>query len=322
MKVLVTGATGFIGGEIKSRLVADGFNVTGIARRREVYGKDKKILGVDITDREKVFELTKEGNFEAIIHCAGLAHQFGTIEEGKFEKVNVSGTENIADLAVKLRTRHFILMSSTAVYGLRESPSDELSPCLPETAYAKSKLKAESICRVIFEKNKIPLTIFRLAPVLGEKGVGNVPRLIKAVEKKRFIWVGGGENKKSLIYVGDVAEACIKILKEKKGDTEIFNLAAEPIRLKKLVEVISERLDRAVPEFSVPVFFPEMVFRLNSNTLRLNSIERLSKTLEKWLSEDVYPAEKIKSIYGFEAKTSVEDAVRKQCDWFRQRNQK
>ena len=320
MKILVTGATGFIGKEIVSKLVFNNHQVIGIARdsidKQHEIGTKIELIKTDITNNDDVLKLLNLKNIDSVIHCAGLAHQFGKVEAGIFEKVNVEGTENIARLAGKLNINHFILISSTAVYGRHKNEVKETTECRPETDYAKSKLISEEVCREVCEKNDTPLTIFRLAPVLGEKGIGNVPRLIGAINKRRFLWIGDGSNKKSLIYVEDVADACLKLLISKKNKTEIFNLASEPIEMRKLVSIISESLKKTVPKASIPVIIPDIIFKLNSKILKSGFIENLSKTIEKWLSDDIYSADKIKIEYGFQPETSVEMAVNKQCQWF------
>jgi nucleoside-diphosphate-sugar epimerase len=316
MRVLITGATGFIGGEIASKLSSEKFEVVGLSRNNSEQKTEFKILQADITNEEEVGRIALGESFDAVIHCAGLAHQFGIVEKERFENVNVKGTRNILELAVKANAEHFIFFSSTAVYGLQNNPMDERSECNPENFYAESKLKAEAICREICEKNKIFLTIFRPPPVLGERGIGNVPRLIEAIDKSRFFWVGGGENRKTMIYVGDIADACLMLLKEKRNGTEIFNLASEPVKMRTLVSIISEKLKKKVLPLSIPAILPKLIFGLNSKIFNLKIINRYSPTFEKWLSEDVYLADKIREVYGFEPKTSIEQAVRRQCDWF------
>lgn len=316
MKILVTGANGFIGSEIVSKLVLENHKIVGISKTERNSNSDIESLSIDITEKQSVLKSAKEGSFDAVVHCAGLAHQFGETERERFEKVNVEGTRNILELAVRTDAKHFILLSSTAVYGLQNKALDETADCFPDTFYAESKLKAEEICREICEKNQIPLTIFRLSPVLGEKGAGNVPRLIRTIFSRRFLWVGNGENKKSLIYVGDIADACLKLLKEKRNSTEIFNLASEPVKMKYLVAVISKKLNRPIPGFSIPVFIPRLLLNVNAKTFKSKKLKRIEQTFSKWLSDDIYLAGKIKREYAFEPKTSVGEAVERQCEWF------
>lgn len=317
MRVLVTGATGFVGSEIVKKLIAENFEAVGTSKTGSGnFFESVEIVKADITDEISLKEIFSNEKFDAVIHSAGLAHQFGDIEREQFEKVNVSGTKNIAELAVRLKVKHFVLISSTAVYGFHKGDIDEDTECQPDTDYAKSKLDAEKVCIEVCEKNDISLTVFRLAPVLGEKGIGNVPRLIGAIYKKRFVWVGDGRNKKSLIYVGDIAGACAKILQSKKDGIEIFNLAAPSIEMRELVEIISRSLKKKVPKISIPGFLPELFFSINRKTVRLNRLEKFSKTFDKWLSDDVYLGEKFRRVYGFETETSIEDAVKKQCLWY------
>lgn len=316
MKVLVTGATGFIGGEIISKLISESLKVVGLSRSRAIQTSQFKILKADITNDEEIKRIAEGESFDAVIHCAGLAHQFGIVEKEHFENINVRGTRNILELAVKTKAEHFIFLSTTAVYGLQNKPMDESSNCNPENFYAESKLKAEAVCREVCEKNDIPLTIFRPSPVVGERSVGNFPLLLKVINKRWFFWVGNGENKKTLIYVGDISDACLMLLKNKKNATEIFNLAAQPVKMRTLVSIISEKLKKNVLPFTIPALLPELIFSMNSKLFKLKIVDRFSPTFEKWLSEDIYLADKIKADYGFEPKTPIEQAVRRQCDWF------
>jgi nucleoside-diphosphate-sugar epimerase len=320
MRVLVTGATGFIGNEIVSRLndeYTGHYQVTGLARNIANKQSNVEMFQCDITDPKDVAACAEFiGHFDAVIHCAGLAHQFGKTPAAEFERVNVFGTENIADLAVRVRAKHFILISSTAVYGIQSGFIDEDSECHPLTPYANSKLEAELVCRDLCERGKVALTIFRLAPVLGAKGVGNIPRLIRAVDTNRFLWVGNGSNKKALIYVGDVAKACAAVLKQKKGSTEIFNLAAAPISMRELIDTISTTLGKRVWRVRVPASVPKFLLDLNSKTIGLRPLEKVSATLEKWLCDDLFLAEKIKTEYSFEPDVSLKTAIRMQCRWY------
>ncbi len=333
MRILVTGASGFVGREIVSELIKNNFEVFGVIGpktdgKKFVSGFRVQFCTLDITDCKKFSELEKIGKIDVFIHSAGLAHQFGETKKEEFEAVNVLGTKNAVNLAVKLRTAHFILIGSTAVYGIEQTKTGEIklkganaisedSPVNPQTLYAQSKLKSEQVCREICGRNKLPLTIFRLSPVIGEANVGNVSRLIRLIDQSRFLWIGNGENLKSLIYKTDVARACVELVKKKNGGTEIFNLAAQPIKMKNFVEEIAELLDRRIYKFSIPTNFVRSVFQINSKFIRSKKIYKIEDTIEKWLSDDVYSAAKIAEKYGFEPKTSVAEAIGKQVRWYK-----
>jgi len=334
MRVLITGASGFVGKEIVKECQNSGFETVQLVSHRSQKNECQKnenffkVMAIDITDYKNLRQLEKTENVDVLIHAAGLAHQFGDTKKEEFNLVNVQGTKNISELAAQIKVKQFILISSTAVYGAFENINgkeknknqgvfDENSQTNPKTLYAKSKLEAEKICTEICEKNKIPLTILRLSPVIGEGNRGNVERLVKAIERKRFVWIGNGENLKSLIYKNDVAGACVKIIEEKTDATEIFNLSAEPLPLKNFVDEISRRLKRKVPEFSIPAIFSKLIFGINKKTLRSKKIYKFEQTFEKWLAVDIYKSEKIKHKYNFTPKFSIAEGIRKQVDWYK-----
>ena len=322
MKVLVTGATGFIGRAVIDRLLSGDMDLDIGAIAREVGrpggcdGARVKLIRVDITKADDLERLSKTDRFDVIIHSAGLAHQFAAIDEHLFHKVNVDGTENLARFAAATGAKRFVLISSTSVYGQRSGKFYESSVCEPTSAYAKSKLESEKIAIELCEANGIALTIFRLAPVLGKKCIGNIPRLIDAIARRRFIWIGPGNNVKALIHVDDVADACAASLGHKQEGTEIYNLAAAPIKMERLVGLISEFVERPVPEIVIPPWLPQIFFRFNSVTMKLNSVDRLARTVEKWLSDDIYVADKFKRDYGFEPRRSINKAIEEQCQWY------
>lgn len=335
MKVLVTGATGFIGKEIVRELSVNNIEVTGVRGRKssaELLNQNSeiKIVQLDISDVKSVSSGEKLGKFDVFIHSAGLAHQFGETKKEAFDAVNVEGTKNVADLSVKLGAKHFILIGSTAVYGIKPSGAedsvhsrdfgaiDENTPTNPQTLYARSKLESEEVCREICERNNLPLTIFRLSPVIGEANIGNAARLISAIDKGRFLWIGKGENQKSLIYKNDVARACVELVKSKTGGgTEIFNLSSPPVTMKNFVDEIAKSLNKKIYDFSVSENFLKNVFLANSKFLGIKKLDKIKDTVEKWLSDDIYSAEKIERKYGFIPETSVSAAIGKQIEWYK-----
>ncbi len=317
MKVLVTGASGFIGREIVSELSKlSNIEVIKVAGKKSV-GED--FYKINIADRADVKSLEKIGKTDMLIHTAGLAHQFGKTTQEDFFAVNAEGTENIGELAVKLEVKHFILISSVSVYGNPQNVKrgiDENFECKPQGFYAESKFESEMFARKICEENKIPLTILRPVTVIGEGDVGNVSRLIETIDKKRFIWIGKGENSKSLIYKKDLAKACLAVLCKKKLETEIFNVSAEPLKMNEIVSVIEKNLDIKVPK----VFIPEKLLIKSIKTgLKVRKIEKLEnflKTVEKWIAEDVYLSDKIKEKYNFAAEVSAQEALKRQINFY------
>ncbi len=317
-----------VGGSIVEELLRNNFEVYalgGANSKIDKFGNESNFFKADITEYKNLAHLAKLKQVDVLIHSAGLAHQFENRKEQEFWKVNVLGTENVARLAANLRIKHFILISSVAVYGVKPANLEENyletykfgitedTECQPQGFYARSKLESEKAAQNICQSDQIALTILRLTTVIGEEDRGNVARLIKTIDKRRFFWVGTGENYKSLIYKGDVAKACLKILRKTVG-TEIFNVTAAPSTMMEIVSEIENNLGIKAPKFSIPSKFLSKLFFINTKFIRSKKLNHIEEVLNKWISSDVFSGEKFKKIYDFQSETLIREAIRRQVE--------
>ena len=331
MNIFVTGATGLVGGAIVEELFLNkpkNWEIYPLGNRQAVNdSKAANFLPVDVTDLRSFAALENLGSLDIVVHAAGLAHQFRNADKKRFLEVNVEGTKNILKFAAEKSIRHFILISSVSVYGLEKGnealekikKTDEKKPCFPKGEYAVSKLMSEKEAIKICREKNIALTILRLATVVGEGDRGNVWRLIKAIDQKRFLMIGKGENYKTLIYKKDVARACRSILEKKdltEREIEIFNLAAEPVRMRDIVDMIAACLGKKQPVFFVPVGLINQPLNIISKLIRGKKIKSFSETLNKWTSNEMFANEKIRQKYSFETKTAVSEALRREVDFY------
>ena len=197
--------------------------------------------------------------------------------------------------------------------------TDENAVCSPQDFYAESKLEGENLARRFCRENGIGLTILRPATVIGEEDKGNFLHLIRAIDRRFFVWIGKGENHKSLVHREDVARACAAVLKDEefeKSEFEVFNVSAESLPMRRIVEIVAEKLERKIPRVFLPAIFFKTFFRLNAVSFGIGKIKRTEKTIVKWLADDVYSAEKIKRVYGFEPQISPEKAIEREVEWY------
>ena len=323
MKVLVTGATGFLGRAIVGELLQNRFEVFTTGKSSEA--NLQNYFEADLTDSESLAKLEKFGKIDAIIHSAGLAHRFVETAAEDFRKVNVEGTRNIANLASKLKAERFILISSVAVYGeAKQTPRAEFEEdlqCQPAGFYAESKLEAEKTAVEICANNSIDLTILRPSTIIGENDRGNMARLIEAVDRRRFVWIGKGKNLKSLVYKRDVARACLRFVgsfeRSKNNKPDIYNVTAAPVSMREIVEEIEKALEKRV----LPIRIPASPLQKSLNSIgKASGIKRLGKiagTLDKWLSDDVFSGEKIKTELGFQTAVSPSEGIRREVLHYR-----
>lgn len=328
IRVLITGASGFVGSAIVTEFCEDKFELYTLNKRKKNINLNKSNIQeeyiVDLTSKESLNKTIVCQKFDAIIHAAGLAHQFSKITDRDFEKTNVLGTKNILDIARLKYVKHFVLISSVSVYGKNSKnqnnsqPIDETTPCKPTNPYSKSKLKAEKISREFCLQNEINLTILRPSTVVGENDKGNFLRLIKSIDKRHFIWIGKGANKKSIVYKGDLAKASQKIVLNKKTKPfQLYNISAPAVKVSEIVKVISQVLEKKVLKFSIP---PKFILQTLNKLLEVFKSKKISdhiETIEKWLSDDVFSAEKFSNDFDFDDWVSFSEAIEREVTWYK-----
>jgi nucleoside-diphosphate-sugar epimerase len=208
-RILVTGSGGFLGSAIVAEASLTGLPIVTTDRFTSAKVPGVPFTSANILDLNSLPELFK--GVDCVCHVAGLAHIFNKSEAltAPFHPVNVTGTDNVARVAVLAGVNHFIFVSSVSVYGGEAHDKNENSACQPKGPYAESKLNAERCLIDLCQEKGVNLTILRLATLYGEGDPGNVARLIRAINRQRFVWVGKGENLKSLLHREDAARACI-----------------------------------------------------------------------------------------------------------------
>lgn len=317
-RLLVTGATGFVGRAIVGELRKSGFELYTCARGKG--GGLPNYFPVDITSPESVGRLAEKlPEMDIVIHSAGLAHQFKALKDASvFESVNVAGTKNVANLAANSGCKKFILISSISVYGDKKpNPTGEEAACEPAGDYAVSKYRAEIAAREICAENGMALTILRLATVYGEGDVGNVLRLIKLIDSGKFFWTGRGENCKSLIFNKDAAAACRIAIEKDLPGVNVYNVTDAPHTMREIVETIAKELGKKVPGFSLPAGLIKTGLKTMGVLPVVGGRARtLAGTLKKWQSDDVLSGEKIERELKFKAGTSLAEGIKQEVKWY------
>jgi len=210
MKIILTGASGFLGKEILNVLESQHQMIT---------------LGRSVSN-DLVCDLSKDipllPKSDIIIHAAGKAHVIPKTSEEKdeFFKVNEEGTHNLLK-GIQELPKLFVLISTVAVYGEEQGEKiSETHPLNGETPYARSKIKAEKLVQDWGESQSVNVLIFRLPLIAGSNPPGNLGAMIKAIKGGYYFRLGDGKARKSMVLGKDIAIAIPGLLK-KSG---IYNL--------------------------------------------------------------------------------------------------
>lgn len=258
MRVLVTGATGFIGGHVVARLVERGHAVVATGRNAAKLAELPARIALRSTAdlSRDALEPLVEG-CDAVVHCAALAAPWGDRE--RFVRDNVLTTERLLDASRRAGSvRRFVHVSSPSIYF---KPADQLDlrenftpPQRWPTHYGESKWESE--CRVREpEFGALGPVILRPRAVFGVGDTAIVPRLLAVARRGFFPLVRNGEALVDVTYVENVVDAIELALRAPRAvEGSAFNLTnGEPIRVRELLDNLFGALDLRVRFVPLPL---------------------------------------------------------------------
>ena len=254
---------------------------------------------------------------DTVVHIAGLAHQFDNVAADRFLPMNVDATARLAAAAARSDVRQLVLVSSSSVYGLHAGKADEHSTCTPDTAYGKSKLAGERAASGALGKSATRLTVLRLVTLFGAGDPGNVFRLMKAIDKRRFLWVGSGSNHKSLLHVSDAARAVILAVNQDNHGASLFNVSGITVPMDAIVSQLASDLDRLILPVHVPGGLALNSLGLAARAFPTRRLRSMQATLSRWLSDDTCDGSAFATRFGFQPRVSLSDGLRDEVVWYR-----
>lgn len=229
MKILVTGATGFVGSHLVKQLEEKNHTVVGTSRRVSVSDSAPNLVHIGDISGETDWSNVLEG-CEVIVHTAGRAHILDDRAENKlaeFRHVNRDATLKLAHDAQRAGVKHFIFISSIGVNGNETCgiPFTELSEPKPTSDYAISKLEAEQQLKAEFANSEMAITVIRPALICGENAPGNIRRLLKIVASGLPLPFKGVKNKRGMVSLDNVVSFIITCIECPRSRNELFLLA-------------------------------------------------------------------------------------------------
>ncbi len=322
MRAFVTGATGFIGGHLTRRLLAQGATVRALVRAPE-RGAELARLGAELVERD----LAAPGDLaralagaDVVFHLAGQI-QPGADGDAGLRRANVEATENLLAACRGLPLGAFVHVSSVGVMGtLARLPADETAECLPGNPYGRTKHEAERRARRAHAEEGVPVVVARPAWVYGP-GDGRTLRLFAAIQRRRFARVGSGRTWVHPVYVDDVVDGLLRCATTPKAVGQTYLLAGpEPVSLAALVGLIADLLGVPPPRLRIPAWVAWLGAAASeaASSLLLRRPPLYRRQLEFFLKDQLFSIAKAREELGFEPATRLRDGLARTIAWYRE----
>lgn len=325
MRILVTGATGFLGSRTLEQLSAlseiESIVATGRTIKSSHFIEHEKVdykLG-DLSDPSFVDELVKDRTH--IIHTAALSSPWGRYEE--FYRANVLTQVNLIGAAQKYGIKRFVNVSSPSIYfELKDKLKIKESDPLPSkfiNAYAATKREAEQM----LESSSVPFISLRPRALIGRGDTVIMPRLIRAYDEGNLKIIGDGKNVVDLTAVANVVHAIELSLKASDHAlNRSYNISnGEPVNLWDSIADILSKLGRTPPTKKVPFTLVKYAAKIMEIKSRMTNLKEpvLTEygvgTLSKSFTMDISEA---RTKLGYEPQVSVNEAIDEFVEWYKQ----
>lgn len=303
---LVTGATGAIGPAVVEALRSR-YAIRTFSRRSPAPGTFASEVETHTGDIADPYALARAADgASAIVHLAALLHLVDPppAMRAEYERVNVQGTSAVVDTALARNVSRVVVMSTIAVYGetMGAIVTEDSSPH-PGTLYASTKLEAERLALAARRADGAPLcTVLRAAAVYGPRVKGNYERLVHALASRRFVPIGRGENRRTLVFEEDLASAVALALNHPSAAGRTYNVSDGALHtMHGIVAAISGALGRRPPAWHLPVAAVRVAAQAASVYDR-----RLKAMVNTYLEDVAVSGERIRGELGFHPRFGLE----------------
>lgn len=257
MKVLVTGANGFLGSWLTRALVDDGHDVYALVRRNgdlsDLKGVNCKYVYGDVTDLVSLLEAVTD--FDSIFHLAGVV-AYKASDRALMEKVNVQGTANVIEVCRERKVRRLVHLSSVVAVGAGFEPSEVLNETSEynihdlNLGYFETKHAAEILVKKACDRREVDAVIINPSTIygFGDAKKGSRKMMLKVAQGKLKFYTSGGVN---VVAVEDVIQGILSAWKNGKSG-ERYILSGENILIKDLFRMIAEEAGVPAPSVQLP----------------------------------------------------------------------
>jgi nucleoside-diphosphate-sugar epimerase len=310
-KILVTGATGFVGRCLVPELISAGHEVRCAVSQKVDWLKAEQVVVDKLEHNPDWCEALAE--IEVVIHLAARVHVMNEKSEfilDDYCKINSIATKHLAKQAAKHQVKRFVFLSSIKVNGeYTEAGKPFTEDCVtqPDDPYGQSKLYAEQYLQAISQNTGLEVVIIRPPLVYGPEVKANFLKMLRLVKKGLPLPFAKVKNSRNLVYVGNLVSALCVVVAHPAAANQTYLVADdESLSLAQMMHLIAQEMNVKTRLFPVPVGLMETFFCLLGKK-SLNT--RLFSSLEVSNS-------KIKSQLGWVPPVNSAEGLRETVKWY------
>lgn len=323
--ILITGSTGFIGKHLIKALLEHKMraNINVLVRKTSdiSYLKslgEMRFLYGDLKDKASLKRSLKGTNI--VFHLAGILGKYG-VPEADYYAINTEGTRNLLEACAENgQIRQFIYLSSAGVLGPNVENADEAYPFNPSNIYEITKAEAEKIASYYYNKMKVPVTVLRPEFLYGP-GDMHLLGLFKAIKKRMFFLIDGGQSFLHPTYIEDIIQALLTCCGNTATIGETYLIAGErSITVKEFTGLIAKYLGVKRINRSLSAKTAALIARVFEFSLPILNIDPpLTLSRVKFFAESrSYDTSKAKKSLGLKP-FMLEEGIKRTIEWYKDR---
>lgn len=325
-RVLVTGATGFLGKYLVEELINNGYEVVAQGRKESILNNLKEQYKVNILKCSLNEIKNIDMNIDCVIHAAALSTVWGKWQD--FYDSNVLGTENVIKFCLKNNVRRLIYVSSPSVYSakfdrfnIKEEDFDKNNKL---NFYIKSKILAENLINKI-DNQKLETVIIRPRGLFGIGDTSLVPRLINANSKIGIPLFNDGKNIVDITCVENVAYSLRLAMEKEEANGNIYNITnGDPTEFKNILDKLFTELEERANYRKMNInlmYFVASVIELFYKLFRIYKEPMITKyTIATLGYSQSLNIEKAKKDLDYNPKITLEEGIKKYAEHERKKN--
>src|SRR5215207_4401140 len=316
MKILITGAGGFIGSHLVDSQLEQGHDVRAVDLHLDLLQHQSanphlEMFLDDITD-EKLLKKLVEG-VDVIYHLAS-AHLDVSLSDEHYRRVNVGATLSVLEVASLAGVKRFVHCSSVGVIGdVENPPADETTDCHPTNIYEQTKLEGERDALAYSHRTGFPVVVMRPAWVYGPR-CPRTSKLMRTISKGRFLFFGNGQNMRHPIYIRDAIRGLELCASAEGVNGEVFIIAGEnAVPVAELISVMSRELGVRSPKLHLPIalgllggYSLEMALKLIGKQPPFSR-----RSVDFFLKHNTYNIDKAKRLLSYQPQVDLRTGIKK-----------